>query len=243
MSVDLSYWGKFNPNVAYEITQKQFFGKYVIRVTYNVPSALFIGKAEDKQTMQEYIDWRQVQAVTRTGGIGLYNSYWTRDITPNTDAAMLEHFRTLRKTHKLKFRVEASSYSVYANDEAELKKFNDAVLPQYQYTLSEISSPKDAAHCALLEAGHITGTNKKGYKYKVTLRDGKYDAYAKQQLMSYFDSLGDVVSVSKSVRRSLVNGHSYTYGIYIYTTDPSILTFVDLIIPGLVNKTYEITKI
>jgi adenine-specific DNA methylase len=134
-------------------------------------------------------------------------------------------------------------FGLYSNDEAELKAFHDDILPAYQNTLYAITGPKDAAHQQLLEAGHITGKNKKGYKYKVTMRDGRYDAHAKQQLVNYFDSLGDVVSVSKATRRSLENGHMYTFGIYIHTSDPTILSFVELILPGIVNKTYEITKI
>ena len=240
--MDSSYWVKFNPKVAFENTQKQFFGKYVHRVTYNVPSALFINKATPGK-MQEYLEWRKVQAKVRTGGYGGYNAYWTRDITDKTDSVELEHFGDLKRKFKLKYRLEASKFCVYSNDESELKTFNDAILPQYQSTLLDITCPKDAAHCALLEAGHITTKNTKGYKYKVTFRDGKYDANSKIQLVNYLDSLGDVVILSKATRRSLVNGHAYTFGTYIHTTDPTILTFVDLIIPGLVNKTYEITKI
>jgi hypothetical protein len=241
--VDSLYWVKFNPEVAFEQTQKQFFGKFVYRVAYNVPTALYINRAGDK-SIQSYLDWRKVQAKTRTGSIiGGYNYYWTRDITDKTDPVMLEHFRTLKNKHDLKYRLEASKFGVYSNDEAELKKFNDAVLPLYHKTLQEVTGPKDAAHRALLESGHITTKNTKGYKYKVTMRDGRYDAQAKMQLVNYFDSLGDIVTVSKGTRRSLSNGHSYTFGLYIHTSDPSILTFVDLIVPGLVNKVYEITKI
>jgi hypothetical protein len=156
---------------------------------------------------------------------------------------MLEHFRTLKNKYDLKYRLEASKFGVYSNDEAELKMFNDSVLPLYHNTLQEVTGPKDAAHRKLLESGHITSKNKKGYKYKVTFRDGKYDANAKLQLIAYFDSLDGIVSIGKATRRSFTNGHSYTWGNYIHTSDTSILTFVDLIIPGLVNKTFEITKI
>ena len=239
--MDLSYWAKFNPKVAFEHTQKQFFSKYVLRVTYNISCASYINKAGDK-TMADYIEWRKVQAKIRNGGYG-YNHYWTYGLTDKTDPAILEHFRVLKGKYELKYRLEADNFSIYSNDEADLKKFNDAIDPHYQCVLHEISCPKDAAHQKLLESGHITSANKKGYKYKVMLRDGQYDANAKQQLLNYFDSLGDAVTVGKATRRSLSNGHKYTWGNYIHTSDPTILSFVDLIVPGIVGKTHEITKI
>ena len=192
--------------------------------------------------MVDYIEWRKVQAKVRTG-YGAYNYYWTRDISDKTDPVMLEHFSALKKNSKLKNRIEASTFSIYSNDEAELKAFNDKIDPKYHSTLKSISCPKDSATQKLLEAGHILSKNIKDYKYKVTFCDGKYDANAKKQLLAYLEGLGDVVSISKGTRRSLDNGHNYTWGNYIHVNDTSVLSFVDLIIPGIVGKTHEITKI
>lgn len=241
--MDLSYWAKYNPKVVFAETKKQFFGKYVIKAEYAVISALYINRAKPGQ-MKEYIAWREIQARTRTGMVGGFNPYWTRDHNVNTDCDMLNHFGDLKRSNKdLKFRLESHKFDVYVNEEAELKKFHDSILPAYQYTIAEITNPKDM-HCKqLLEAGHILGKNLKSYKYKITLRDGKYDPEAKVQLLNYLDSLGEDVTINKATRRALENGHRYTWGNYIHTNDPSILTFVNLIIPGIVNKTHELTKI
>lgn len=243
--MDTAYWTATNPKVAFEDTKKQYFGKYLIKVLYHVPSAVYINKAMPGK-MKDYIAWREAQAIAtggRWGGAG-YNSYWTRNHNANTDTCMLEHFTDLKSKHKqLKYRLESNHIGVYANDEALLKAFNDSILPAYRTALCTITRPKDTAQASLLANGHILGVNKIGFKYKVMFCDGKFDAHAKQQLMHYFDSLGDIVKVPKSTRQNFEAGHTYSWGNYIHTNDLSILSFVSLIVPGLVGKTYELTKI
>lgn len=244
MSADLSYWAKSNPGVAFEETRKQFFGKFLIKVAYEFQSACYINKAKPGK-MQEYINWRNLQATIRTGSFSVgYNPYWTRDHNANTNVDLLEHFSDIKRKHdQLKYRIESRQFGVYSSDENLLKAFNDAIDPAYKHCLHTVTSPRDSQHSDLLTNGHLLSAKKSQYKYKVMLRDGKYDPVAKQQLLNYFDSLDDMVKLPKSVRTNIEKGYAYTWGSYIYTTDLSILSFVSLIVPGIVGTTHEITKI
>lgn len=239
--MDNSYWLNSNPGVAFLETKKQFFGKYTQRVTYSVPAASFINKVAIEE-LPAFIDARRSMYAV------LQNLYWSpryyASYAKNADVAMLKHFGSLKLLHtSLKYRLDATAFNVYSNSESDLKAFNDGVDPIYASGLQSVTSPKDAAAQQLLENGHILGSHKAGFKYKVMFCDGQYNPESMQQLIAYFDSLGDLVKVPGFTREGFKNGRSYTWGNYIYTNDISILSFVLLIIPGIMGKIHELTKI
>ena len=233
--MDNSYWLNSNPGVAFLETKKQFFGKYTQRVVYKVPGVYFINKVP----VDELCD----AIAARNANVARVNYKYGNSYGSAVDAAMIQLFGALKKTHtQLKYRIELSSVSIYSNDETELKSFNDEV-SAYADTLQSVTGPRDIASQQLLESGHILGPNKTGYKYKVIFSDGRQDPAVKKQLIAYLDNLGDSVQVPNGTRTRFTNGFSYGWGNYIYINDISILTFISIIMPGLVGKVHELTKI
>lgn len=240
--MDDKYWRDMNPKVALVNTTKQFFGKYLYKIDYALPSALFINRTEEGM-IAHCIASRKAMA-GKVSDMN-YNNYWVRGISDKTDAVMLEHFALIKRKHTLKYRLDNYSLMAYANDEAPLRAFSDDVLLIYQHLIKEVSRPKNAATRILLEDGHILGVHRHGYAYKVLLCDGKFEPAAKIQLVSYLDGLGsEVVHINNATRTAFSSPNRfYSYGNYIYTNDITILSFVSLICPGLVGKIYELTKI
>ena len=238
--MDSAYWASTNPEVTFKETKKLYFGQYLYKILYHVPSAVLITRLSPGQTIVDLIAYRKQQANLRKH----YGSSWTKNISPDTDPVILEKFRILRAARsKLKYRFGDNTVGVYSNNESDLKLFNNAVPAVYAGALIEVTGPKDSVQQSLLEAGSILGPNKTGCKFKIMLRDGAYDVNAKKQLLGYLDSLGTDIGMPKSTRRALSGLSVYHYGCYLYANDLSIATFINMIIPGLVGTTYELTKI
>jgi hypothetical protein len=73
------------------------------------------------------------------------------------------------------------------------------------------------------------------------LRDGRYTAETKLQLKKYLENLGDdQIKVSKTGLDMLSRHAGFIWNLYFYTNDLSILTFLNLICPGIVANFHEL---
>ena len=233
--MDNKYWDKFNKKIAFDTTQKLFFNKYLYKMSIKASCARYINAAKNKP-IADYIT-----ILERNRALYSSRFSWGQVIKPSADVDLLENLRTVSKLHEFKYRAEASKFSVYTNTEDELKLFHGALTGKYQYLVSDLSSPA-ANTIALLQQGRILNGNT-GFKYKVMLRDGKYDPAAKKQALVYLENLGTNVKLSKTVKGHLASPYSYVWGAWFYVNDLTDLTFLALILPNCIGKTYEITKI
>jgi len=141
---------------------------------------------------------------------------------------------------KIRMRTEEPHIQFYAEDEAMLKSI--ASMLENTACIESINSPKNAEAERLLMSGVIIRRGPIDYKYKVIFRDGRYTSTIKQQVLSYLDNLGDEIKLSKTSRDMLTKTYASMWGVFFYTNDPKLVTFINLIDPKLISNIHLIVN-
>jgi hypothetical protein len=110
-----------------------------------------------------------------------------------------------------------------------------------RHYVAAVAGPKDAAAEAALNSGAIIRRENNGYRYKIILKDGRYTPGIKQSLLQYLENQGtEQVHLSKTAREMLSKTTSFVWNLYFYCNDTSIITFLNLISPGIVSNYHEL---
>jgi hypothetical protein len=237
MQMDISHWIPYNPKIVLENTTKKFYGRYLYRLVVFCPAGRVI---DNKNSVERELEQRK----TISANIG---GWWGERLARNLDQAdpeFLERMRTLRhqKLPGTKMRVEEPRLQFYAESEDQLKNIIDVYFDRADYPYIEsISGPEDDEAEAILNSGGIIRKRDLGYKHKVILRDGKYSTELKTSILNYLSSVGpDNVKIPATFSSMLTKSSSYMWNAYFYTNDPSIVTFINLLHPGLVSNIHEL---
>lgn len=205
----------------------------------NVPCARLIHQSQDIHTALG--DRRQTHRHHNYGGSWRYGAFHMQQID-SANAEQLEIVRSIKDDYKgtIRVRVEEPWVQFYAETEDELKVIATRFNSVCNERLMSISVPENDEVASMLKSGDIIVTKDIGFEYKVFVRDGMYSAETKSQLLSYFDSLGDEVQLSKGTRKQLEGPLSYIWGLFFYVKDPKTLTFVSLIHPSIIRKIHRL---
>lgn len=234
--MDLSYWNNLSLEIVTEPTSKQFYGRFVWRLVLHAVGGRLIETAKD-MPIKEALDFRILKFNMSRGwryrdGLG--------DIK-TANVSLLESLRDIKADfgERIRVRIEEPNVQIYSEDEQTLKDIV-AKLP-YTSCIEKVSGPADATQEKLLKSGAIIRTKPSEYKYKVVFRDGRYDPTTKSQILNYINSLGPgMVKITKGATKMMSNTYSYIWGVYFYTNDPSIITFISLIEPSIVSRIHEL---
>jgi hypothetical protein len=227
--MDISYWKSKNSRIRFEETAKQFFGKYLYRLTLSVPGGRII---YENRNYAEAVETRRHFRQFNPGG------YWGRG-TANVDEINIDLLHQIREIKdsrpNVKMRIEEPEVQFYAETEDDLKNIMNHMSPSYGNVVLSISGPASADAQQLLESGVIIRKKKIGYNYKIVLRDGRCEVATKQQILNYLQSMGtDEVKVSPGTERMLNSKYNGFWGVWFYANDKKVTTFLELILPGCV---------
>jgi len=228
--MDISYWKNKNSQIRFEETAKQFFGKYLYRLTLSVPGGRIIYENKD---YAEAVETRRHFRQFNPGG------YWGRAAghrVDEIDIELLYRVREIKDNHpNVKMRIEEPEVQFYAETEDDLKNIMNYLSTSHNNAVLSISGPASADAQRLLESGVIIRKKKIGYNYKIILRDGRCDVATKQQILNYLESLGpDETKVSPGVKNMLNSKYNGFWSIWFYANDEKVTTFLELIHPGCV---------
>jgi len=235
--MDTSFWIQCNPKLTVEHTTKKYFGKYLYKLVVYCPAGRLI---DSKGAMDKALEHRKMVSKQIN-----YGGYWgqrnNKDLD-QADVAFLDTMRTIRQDSAgIKLRVEEPRIQIYAATEQELINLTNTRFVPFKNYIESFAGPGDAKAEAVLNSGAIIRKVDIGYRYKVILRDGRYDQEVKQQLLQYLNNLGtDNVRVSKTGLDMLAKPTSYVWNLYLYVNDLSITTFINLISPGIVSNSHEL---
>jgi hypothetical protein len=229
--MDINFWNKLQPGIATATTAKQFHGRYLWRMTIHAEGGRLLDtKSGDlAAALQHRINLYQV-------GFKL-NSYWRSNRNNQLYKVDLNLLRTVQEIRsnwsgQVRVRIEEPNIQFYAEDETTLKTVALKIDAGY---IKSIMHPLPQ-QVELLRSGAIITRTALGYSHKVIVRDGRYSLQTKQQLLCYLDGLGDTVKLSKTARSMLEKPYESTWGVFFYTNDPAVVTFVSLIDPGLISN-------
>ena len=238
-NMDILYWINLNSKVKFQDTKKMYFGRYIYRLEIFCPGGRLIHE-NSGSSMQELIEQRQMLDL----GVSKYPDhvwkYRSRQIN-QADQSQLETFKSLLGHQAVKLRVEEPKLQVYAECEQDLKDIIEKFDSKNRARILSISAPKNSkAEGWLKENKIIRESRRNPYLYKVSLRDTRVDPGTKINLLNYLDSLEDMVFLPKAPREMMSAPFSSFWGVYFYTNDLSINTFLELIKPGIVSNINEI---
>ena len=239
MQMDISKWIQFNPKITVEQTTKKYFGKYLFKIVVYCPAGRLI---DSKGSMNDaLIHRREVHKSINYGG------YWGNRNNKNLDKADVEFLEVLRELRNndllgIKLRVEEPSVQIYAESEEKLYEIVTKYFSHLQNNyITAIAGPVDKNAEDILNSGAIIRKKDVGYTHKIIIRDGRYGTDLKQNLLVYLESMGpEIAKVSKSGTELLRKSSGYIWNLYVYTNDPSIVTFLNLIDPNLVLNCHQL---
>jgi len=237
MLMDISKWIQFNPKLTVEHTTKKYFGKYLYKIVVYCPAGRLI---DSKDPMDRALEHRR--EITKHIN---YGGYWGHKQTRDLEYANIEFLDVLRNIRKnpqgIKLRVEEPRVQIYANTEQELLDLVAEQLNPFANNIESVAGPADSHAEAVLNTGAILRKKDVGYKYKIIIRDGRYTADDKLAILSYLTNLGpETAKVSQSGFDMLQKSSGFIWNLYLYTNDPSISTFLNLIHPGVVLNCHEL---
>lgn len=196
------------------------------------------GRSLDSNDIKQSILNRQLSTKQfNYGGSWIRNNRYLND----ADIDQLGVVKDIALLDGIKVRIEEPYVSFYADSEQDLKNLLEMFEPRSRERLKTICVPKDQRHIELLKENKILKTSRRiNYNFKVTLKDGRLNIDRKLNILNYLNSLGDIVYLPPASIRMLENTYTGFWGVYYYTNDISINTFVSLIQPGIVANVHEI---
>ena len=239
--MDINFWTQSNPNIKFEQTHKKYYAKYLYKLVLYAPVARII---HSKVSIDHAFAHRKnmVRDINYAGWWGGRNK--TKDLD-NADLAFLQQLKDLAsdQTLDIRMRVEEPRVQIYAKTESVLIQLvNSKLSPHWLKYIEAVAGPENKAAESLLNQNAILRKKHNGFQYKVMLRDGRYGAVLKQQILNYLDNLGtDVVKVTPSVRGMLnQSNNQYLWNAYFFTNDPNIVSFIGLMSPGMIGNIHEL---
>lgn len=237
--MDTLFWTRCNPNtIAFKPTTKKFFDKFLYKIVVYCPAGRLI--LSDNDLVDELARRKEMNKHINYGG------YWGAGSNKDLEYAsipLLEKLRYIKlsSSPKVKFRVEEPGIQIYAETEDQLKQVVNQLDPAWKSNIREVFGPEDAESESFLNSGAILRKTDIGFKYKVLLKDGRYTGETKLQLKTYLGNLGcDTIKVSKTGLDMLSRPTGFIWNLYFYTNDLNILTFLNLICPGIVSNFHEL---
>jgi len=239
--MDTSAWIQYNPKITIDHTTKKYFGKYLYKLVIYAPAGRLIdskpGESMDRALQRRRAIYSQVSQ----------NSWWgarqNRDID-NADIDLLEILRSIRLNRPagIKLRVEEPRVQIYAETEQQLENLVKTHLgTQFCNHVESMVGPANNKCADILNSGAILRKKDVGYKYKVILRDGRYDFDAKQSILQYLLNLGEDQAQLPKSGYDMLNKHtSYIWNLYFFANDPQVTSFLSLISPGIVSNIHEL---
>jgi hypothetical protein len=238
------FWIQYNPKITVDHTLKKYFGKYLYKLVVYAPAGRLIDSKPRESMVQALERRRTIYSQVSQ------NSWWgarqNRDLD-HANIELLEILRSIRLNRPvgIKLRVEEPRVQIYAETEKQLEDLVTAHFgTRFCNHVEAMSGPANEECADILNSGAIIRKKDIGYKYKVILRDGRYDFDAKQSILQYLLNLGeDQVHLPKSGYDMLNKSTSYLWNLYFFVNDPQVTSFLGLIQPGIVSNIHELVVV
>ena len=223
-------------------SDKLFFKQYHYKLEVTLTLASYLRtktSALTAERIQHYISTLRNINYNYGGSWHYYANYASKVGDANsTDISEIINVGTIvRAVPDLKYIVLDSSVHMFSDDEQQLYDIASRIqmktgrLGNY----AAIWSPDPSALTAI-ESGYEILAKDPGFSHKIVLRDKHVGTEPKHQIYNYLLSLGEQVKLSSGVNRMFSSKGSYLYGGWFRTNDPSIAIFLELMVPGIIQK-------
>ncbi len=245
--MDISYWTNLSPIVKVVDTKKKFYNQYFYKVLVYAPGCKLITEQLDRGVdgaFRDRID--RMEQRSRNWGGSWFNECAFQEMKKLTRIDQLEYYRNVKEHHKnlIKYRTEKDNIAIYCDDEDILYKIaaNDP-----HKRIKEIHRPRDEKEKEILARGESIVVNIE-HSHKVLIRPWLHISYeTADQLHNYLSSVGDQVVMTRGLKDFFNGKNQYnsrmTGNLYFYTSDPDIVTFLQMICPRFVIGIHKLAKV
>lgn len=243
MQMDTSFLTQYNPDIRIKYTKKKYFGLYLYKLSIHAPGGRLI---DTKGDLTFNLNVRIHEETRRQSG------FWGKPWLPNikltdVDIDLLDVLREIKynKLPGIKVRIEEPLIHIYSENIEQINSVFEVYLSKFnKYYIKEINGPEDDTKIDILNSGAILRKKDIGYKYKVILRDGRYDVAIKRSLLQYFDNVGpDQIKLTPTSRSTLAKNTNYIWNLYFYSNDININAFIEMMAPGIILNCHELVVI
>jgi hypothetical protein len=227
------YLTNLNPTAKIVDTKKKFFNRYLYKIVFHVPACRLVAMKSDCD-ISEQLEVRQKMYHYDRGSYARRNN-----MLIGANVSQLEYFKKIVLEHedRIKIRIEEPFLTIYADNESLLLNIAD---PE-KSAVTEFHRPSGTAAIAALNRGECIVKTATEYTHKVVFKELAIGAESKASIYNYLTGLGDIVKMTKGCERNLRENRFWFTTSYFYTKDESILTFLNLIAPGVVAGIYKLT--
>jgi len=235
------------------------FGKYFFKLVVSVPGASLVRELSTRidrilrqyDSLDQYIVARCVEQISWYQRVMSWRSL--------VDPWCLEQicvFRTLdkeyiksiydivNKKYSKKIRIDGPNHEIafYFENRSELTVFLESFPAQYWDKILHLENSLMLA--TELQHNQRVVTKRKTLPYKVFIRDQTRVTDNHRKLLKYLESLGPIVEIPNKIKRdfSSVNPQTHYHNVYFYTSDLSVLSFAEIIAPGILGRIQEIVE-
>ena len=234
-------WSKFR--IQEVESKKIYFRKYYYKLEVSSNVASYLRDRKTKLTRQHVTDYvtRYRNVNYNYGGSWGYHSGRIESVRFSTSTdidEIIEIGKILRaREDSIKYTIMDSSIFIFSETEQVVYD----IATEIQNTTgrlgfySAIWKP-DSKLINEINSGYEILSKDPGYTHKILLRERLVGAEVKHQIYNYLLSLGDQVKISKSVATILSGKSPYVFACWFRTNDPTLVSFLELISPGIVQK-------
>jgi len=233
--MDTLYWKTLNSDIEFKTTRKQYFGQYLWRLEMSAHCA-DVTRYDD---MVAEVARLKKQAIIRNTTSSAWNNRWCDPhYYDQIDYSLLRSIKTIKSEFAdlVKIRIEDSAVQFYARTESAMKQVAGAL--SHRGSLKSITGPEIGTE-SLLYADVII-SKRIQHRYKVMLRDGKYNLQTKQQMLHLLQDQGDNVKITAGVVHAFTRPYPGMWGAFFYCNDLAVTTMLALMSPGIVGKIHEV---
>lgn len=235
--MDTSLWTSINPDIRFKSVNKIMYKEFLYKIVIFCPLVRILknNKFITLTFLERYIKFRSLYQNPKK----CFSSYNTRQMALSlADANQLLNISKVIKDHH--HRIEGHRLSIYARDEKELRKIIEQVDKKWHSRIIEIHGPKNEDETKKLSNNTIL-LKKCNYKYKVTLKSGFYQVVDAKSIINLIDTAGGHVPPKWKERSMTTKSDKiYLQGKYFYLDDTKIISFIEVIKPGIIDKIYSV---
>lgn len=238
--MDTLFWTQFNNDIKFGCTTKKYYGKYLYKLIVYAPAGRLIEK--EWKNIPEALLRRREFADRRINWGG---SWWANGAkAPDADTSFLELLGYIKHNDDtIRFRIEEPYIGIYAESEDILKRLVSAKFDgtQYKY-ITEVVGPESAEAEKHLNNGAIIRRKQNNYRYKVIIRDGRYEKDVKHAIYNYLTQC-DETMLTPGCADQLLKDFTYIWNMFFFTNDENVIHFINLMAPDSIANIHELVVI
>ena len=210
--MDSLYWKNLIPEINIEYSRQLFFKRYLYKLeilAYGGQSIKTAGTISDSLRLRS----KSYRLINHGGS---WQARMAKEISL-ADDQWLEYLQNYRNSlhEDIKLRIEEPNIQLYSSNLSLLKDFAENLPRQFLDYIVTFTGPKNNEEEKLITSGKKILKKSPKYRFKIFFRDGKYSLSTKQSVLSYLDSLEDLIVVPEHCRKEFSKNYSSTWDCYI----------------------------